>query len=72
MLKILSIIFYFIFSSLFLFSCSPAFHHIAHKPYISFIHIDGILNFIIKILIIAVLILIIKKLYDKNNKDKKE
>lgn len=65
-----NIIYYFL--PFFLFSCSPQFHHIARKPYISFLHIDGILNLIIKVLIIVVLILIIKKLYDKNNKDKKE
>lgn len=71
MSKILSII----FSSLFLFSCYPEFHRIARKPHIpsfSFLHFDGILTLIIKILIIIVLILLIKNLYDKNKNDKKE
>ena len=68
MLKSLSII----LSSFFLFSCYPEFNRIAHKPHISFLHFDGILNSIIKILIIVVLILIIKNLYDKNKRNKKE
>lgn len=67
MLKYLSII----LSSLSLFSCAPAFHRV-YKPHINFLHFDGILNSIIKILIIAVLILLIKNLYDKNKSNKKE
>lgn len=71
MLKYLSII----LSSLFLFSCSPEFHRIARKPHIPsfhFLHFDGILNSIIKILIIVALVLLIKNLYDKNKSNKKE
>lgn len=67
MLKYLSII----LSSLSLFSCAPAFHRV-YKPHINFLHFDGILNSIIKILIIVVLILLIKNLYDKNKSNKKE
>lgn len=67
MLKYLSII----LSSLSLFSCAPAFHRV-YKPHINFLHFDGILNLIIKILIIVVLILLIKNLYDKNKSNKKE
>ena len=67
MLKYLSII----LSSLFLFSCAPAIHRV-YKPHITFLHFDGILNSIIKILIIVALILIIKNLYDKNKSNKKE
>ena len=65
MLKYLSII----LSSLFLLSCSPAFH-IVYKPHINFLHFDGILNSIIKILIIVALVLLIKNLYDKNKSNK--
>lgn len=67
MLKYLLII----LSSLFLFSCSPAFHRV-YKPHINFLHFDGILNSIIKILIIVALVLLIKNLYDKNKSNKKE
>lgn len=67
MLKYLSII----LSSLFLFSCAPAFHRV-YKPHINFLHFDGILNSIIKILIIVALALLIKNLYDKNKSNKKE
>ncbi|WP_288681169.1 hypothetical protein [uncultured Brachyspira sp.] len=67
MLKYLSII----LSSLFLFSCAPAIHRV-YKPHINFLHFDGILNSIIKILIIVVLVLLIKNLYDKNKSNKKE
>ena len=67
MLKYLSII----LSSLSLFSCAPAFHRV-YKPHINFLHFDGILNSIIKILIIVALILLIKNLYDKNKSNKKE
>lgn len=67
MLKYLSII----LSSLFLFSCAPAIHR-AYKPHINFLHFDGILNSIIKILIIVALVLLIKNLYDKNKSNKKE
>ena len=71
----MSKIFSIILSSFFLFSCSPEFHRIARKPRIDsfhFMHFDGILTIIIKILIIAVLVLLIKNLHDKNKKDKKE
>ena len=67
MLKYLSII----LSSLFLFSCSPTFHRV-YKPHINFLHFYGILNSIIKILIIVALVLLIKNLYDKNKSNKKE
>lgn len=67
MLKYLSII----LSSLSLFSCAPAFHRV-YKPHINFLHFDGILNSIIKILIIVALVLLIKNLYDKNKSNKKE
>lgn len=67
MLKYLSII----LSSLLLFSCTPAFHRV-YKPHINFLHFDGILNLIIKILIIIALVLLIKNLYDKNKSNKKE
>ena len=66
MLKYLSII-----SSFFLFSCAPAFHRV-YKPHFYFLHFDGILNSIIKILIIVALVLLIKNLYDKNKSNKKE
>lgn len=68
MLKYLSII---LSSLLFLFSCAPAFHRV-YKPHINFLHFDGILNLIIKILIIVALVLLIKNLYDKNKSNKKE
>ena len=67
MLKYLSVI----LSSLFLFSCAPAIHRV-YKPHINFLHFVGILNSIIKILIIVALVLLIKNLYDKNKSNKKE
>lgn len=69
MLKIFSII----VSSLYLFSCSTDLH-MPRSAFLDFrlAGFDHILNLIIKILIIVVLLFLIKKLYDTNNKNKKD
>ena len=82
MLKKISFLMTSVISIFLLSSCSPEFNHILHRlphprgyfdlafgPHFA---INGILNIIIKILIIVALVFLVKMLYDKDKNNKKE
>ncbi|WP_297277037.1 hypothetical protein [uncultured Brachyspira sp.] len=84
MLKKITFIMTSLMSVFLLTSCSPEFNHMLHRPpharnYFDFpmlfgphFGINGILNIIIKILIIVALVFLVKMLYNKDRNNKKE